>query len=123
MEFPSNSNQQFYKRLKRTYRSTFGILKFVKHMSTSKQIMYQFDTTTKDYDHGLDCIILDPMKDVEMKPNALPPPYKKYPIPVIWIRFCEATIKEVAQKLIDILQPLNLNNQTVPVLTNFENKD
>merc|ERR1740129_2103264 len=47
MQFPSNSNQQFYKRLKRTYRSTYGILKFVKHMSTSKQIMYQFGKTTK----------------------------------------------------------------------------
>ena len=76
--------------------------------------------TTKDHDHGLDCIILDPIKDKEMKPNELPPHYEKYPIPVIWIRFCFYTVKEAAQKLVNIVQSLDLKNQIVPVLTNFQ---
>ena len=119
MQFPLESNQQFYRRLKRTYRNAYGIQIFLKHMS-----MYRANKNLEDSDYGqleiLKCIILNPMEDEEIKPDEFPPPYKEYPTPVIWIRFCDDTIKEAAQKLIDILQPLDLNNQIVPVLTNFK---
>ena len=120
MQFPSDSNEQFYRRLKCTYRNTYGIQIFLKHMSTSKYVTYEPNKDPDDYNYGLDCMVLNPNEDVKMNPNELPPPYKNYPIPVIWIKFCKNTIKEAAQKLIDIVKTLDLSNQIVPVLTNFE---